>query len=137
MTKNVLLTLLLLIAWPEFMNSQSGAELDIKALAKSMEERFEACPRREVVGDIARKHNRHVWEKYAWGPPTEVFVDIKPNDSILYPYILTVEFSLNQTFGPERQSKSEAENDSDVRVRACSSKVAKRQIPHYLLSRQG
>jgi hypothetical protein len=66
---------------------------------------FKACPRREVVAPFGRKHHKQVWQKQAWGPPTDVFADVKRNnDSILYPYILTVEFSLGITFGPERQS---------------------------------
>ncbi len=39
---------------------------------------------------------------------------MKSNDSILYPYILTVEFSLTQSFGPERPNKADAERDSDL-----------------------
>jgi len=50
------------------------------------------------------------------GAPTDVFSDAKQNDSgsILYPYVLIVEFSLKTTFGPERESKSDAQKDSNL-----------------------
>jgi hypothetical protein len=114
MRKGILVSLLLLSSWSETAITQSNTEFNAKALAKEMEERFEACPRREVVGKFDRKHHKHVWEKQAWGPPTNVFVDVKPNDSILYPFVLTIEFSLSHTFGPERQSQADAERDSDL-----------------------
>jgi len=85
------------------MRAQSGSEFDVKALAKKMEERFEACPRREIVAKFDRKHHKQVWQKEAWGPPTDVFAVVKPNDSILYPYLLTIEFSLSFAYGPERR----------------------------------
>jgi len=96
------------------MLAQSDSEFNIKTLARDMEKRFEACPRREVVIQSDRKHHKQIWEKHAWGPPTDVFADVKPNDSILYPYILTIEFSLSITFGPERQSRADAEKDTDL-----------------------
>ena len=48
------------------------------------------------------------------GPPTQVFADIKANDSLLYPYILAVEFYLRYLNGPERTTKAEAEADTDL-----------------------
>lgn len=114
MRRSILLSLLLLISWSGTTTAQSDSGFNVKALAKDMEKRFEACPRREVVGKFDRKHHKQVWEKQAWGPPADVFADVKPSDSILYPYILTVEFSLSQTFGPERQTKADAERDSDL-----------------------
>lgn len=44
-----------------------------------------------------------------------MFADVKPNnDSLLYPYLLTVEFSLTHTFGPERETREEAERDTNL-----------------------
>jgi hypothetical protein len=114
MRKGILLSLVLLSSWPGIMSAQSVSDLDVKALAKDTEERFEACPRREIVAEFNRKHHKQVWEKQAWGPPTDVFADVKSNDSILYPYILTIEFSLTYTYGPERQSKADAERDANL-----------------------
>src|SRR5260370_12614126 len=109
MRKNTLLSLLLLSSWSAL--AQSDSEFDIKTLARDMEKRFEACHRREIVAQFDRKHHKQMWEKQAWGPPTDVFADVKPNDSILYPYILTIEFTLSLTFRPERQSSTESERD--------------------------
>ncbi len=83
MRKSILLSLLLLSSWSRTATAQSDSEFNIKALAKDMEKRFEACPRREVVGKFDRKHHKQVWEKQAWGPPTDVFADVKPNDDPL------------------------------------------------------
>lgn len=126
MRNNILFISVLLISWPGILRPQSGSEFDIKALAKDMEKRFEACPRREVIAEFERKHHKRVWEKQAWGPPTDVFADVKPNDSILYPYVLTVEFSLSWSFGPERQSKADAEKDTSLTVCDASIGFAKR-----------
>jgi hypothetical protein len=81
-----------------------------------MEKRFRTCPRREIVAQFDQKHHKRVWQKQAWGPPTDVFADARANDekSVLYPYVLTVEFSLKTTFGPERQTKADADKDSDL-----------------------
>lgn len=114
MRRNILLTLLLLSSWSATMTAQRDSEFNIKTLAKDMERRFEACPRREIVAEFGGKHHKQVWEKQAWGPPTGVFADVKPNDSILYPYILTIEFSLSHTYGPERQNKADAEKDQNL-----------------------
>jgi len=111
--KNILLSLMLLGSWP-LMSAQTGSEVDVKALTKNIEERFEACPRREIVAELDRKHHKHVWQKQAWGPPTDVIADVKPNDSILYPYILAIEFSLSWSFGPDRDSKADAEKDTNL-----------------------
>ena len=104
-----------------------------------MEKRFEACPRREIVAQFDRKHHKSVWEKQAWGPPTDVFADAKPNDSILYPYILTIEFSLSLTFGPERQSRADAEKDTDLAQLALPLLAARRGKYRnvYLASKDG
>lgn len=92
------------------INAQGGdSDFDVKVLAKNIEERLEACPRREVIRESDHKHHR--WQKTAWGPPSDVIADVKPNDSLIYPYILTIEFSLSWGFGPERDSKAEAEKD--------------------------
>ena len=76
--------------------------------------RVAACPRREVVSAFDRRFHKQVWAKGGWGPPTHVFADIKANDSLLYPYVLTVEFNLRFVEGPERKTKAEAESDSDL-----------------------
>lgn len=114
MRMSILLSLLMLSSWSGTTTAQSDSEFNIKSLAKEMESRFERCPRREVVAKFDRKHHKQVWEKQAWGPPTDVFADVKPNDSILYPYVLTIEFSLSSTFGPERESRAEAERDTNL-----------------------
>jgi hypothetical protein len=96
--------------------AQTDSQLDIKTVAASMEKRFQACPGREIIAQFDRKHHKQVWQKQVWGPPTDLFADAKANDdnSVLYPYVLTIEFSLKTTFGSERPSKADAENDSDL-----------------------
>jgi hypothetical protein len=114
MKENALLCLALLIAWPAIGFGQSESGFDVKAVAKDMEERIKACPRREIVSQIERKHNKKAWQKHGWGPPSDVFADVKPSDSILYPYTLTIEFRLSYTIGPERENKYEADRDRDL-----------------------
>jgi hypothetical protein len=129
---------LLLILCPGILNCQSNSEFDFKAVAKDMEERFKACPRREVVAQFDRKHPKQAWQKQAMGPPSDVFIDIKPNDSLLWPYILTVEFTLRYTFGPERRSKQEAQEDSQLEVELAVGKLLTTRYRNtYLVSRDG
>src|SRR5436309_139531 len=110
MTKSILL-LLLLLSVGSVMMGQNDSEFDVKAVVKEIEKSVEQCPRREVVATFERKHHKQVWQKQAWGPPSDVFGDVKANDSILYPYVVTVEFSLSHAFGPERPNKADAERD--------------------------
>src|SRR5229473_1637775 len=108
------LSLILLTCRPGLGRAQGDSGFDVKAFARKMEDRFEACPRREVVARFDRKHHKQVWQKQAEGPPTSIFVDVRRNDSLLYPYLVVVEFSVPRTFGPERQSKEDAQNDSQL-----------------------
>jgi hypothetical protein len=39
---------------------------------------------------------------------------VKPSGSILYSYILTIEYSVSFAAGPERQSKADAESDTSL-----------------------
>jgi hypothetical protein len=115
MRKTILQSLvLLLLGCPMIGAAQNDPEFNIKAFVADIEKRYEACPRREIVAAFDRKHHKQIWQKSGWGPPAQVFADAKANDSILYPYIVTVEFYLSFTYGPERQSKAEAENDSNL-----------------------
>src|SRR5271154_6273874 len=114
MNMRALLFVLLLVGCPRIVTAQGQPEFNIKAFAVDLEKRYEACPRREVVGAFNRKHHKQIWQKEAWGPPVQVFADAKPNDSVLYPYAVTVEFYLSFTYGPERQSRAEAESDSNL-----------------------
>lgn len=98
---------LLLFSCSAFAQSYSG--FDLNAIAKDVEGRFRACPRREVV--FKSKRN---WQKEAWGPPSDVVAVARPNDSSLYPYVLTVEFNLRIWYGPERKSKTEADRDTEL-----------------------
>lgn len=88
---------------------QDDSAFDLNAIAKNVEQRFTECPRREVVFQTKRN-----WQKEAWGPPSDVIADAKPNDSSLYPYVLTVEFNLSISYGPERKSKTEADGDKEL-----------------------
>jgi hypothetical protein len=112
--KRLLAVLVLWSSGATMLSAQTESEVRLKTLASDMEKRFPNCPRREVVARFDRKHHKQVWQKEAWGPPTDVFADAKPNDSVLYPYVISVEFSLRMSFGPERESKVEAENDSTL-----------------------
>ena len=109
-----LMILVLLSSGATILTAQTESEVRLKTLASDMEKRFQSCPRREVVAQFERKHHKQVWLKEAWGPPTDVFADAKPNDSVLYPYVISVEFSLRMSFGPDRGNKAEAENDSTL-----------------------
>jgi hypothetical protein len=95
-------------------SAQNNRAMDVKAIAADVTKRIEACPRRETVTAFERKHHKLAWVKGAWGPPINVFVDVKPNDSLLYPYILIVEFDLLMTEGKEKNTEEEAENDSNL-----------------------
>ncbi len=115
-TSRIWFSLVILICWPTFIAGQSDSAIDIKTVARNIEERFKSCPRREVVAQFDRKHRKKIWQKQAWGPPANVFVDAKSNDSVLYPYLLTVEFTLAHSFGLERTSQEEADNDSELKL---------------------
>ncbi len=111
---NVLVLFLLLFSYPAVTFAQSDSEFDLSHIAKDVEQRLRACPRREVVFKPKRRFHKAVWQKEAWGPPSDVIADVNPNDSILYPHILTVEFNLSISYGPERESKAEAERDTEL-----------------------
>src|SRR6266516_3397625 len=112
----VRLIILSLFCWPNCAAAQTNSQFDITTLASNMEKRFQTCPKREIVAQFDRKHHKQTWQKQAWGPPTDVFGDAKRNDdgSVLYPYVLTIEFSLRTAFGPERQNKADAVKDTDL-----------------------
>ena len=114
MRNYAMLSLLLLAALSGIASAQTDQELDIKGIAADVQKRIEACPRRETVTAFDRGHHKEVWAKAAWGPPMHVFVDVKANDSLLYPYILTVEFYLDIVGGQEKKTKAEAESDSNL-----------------------
>jgi hypothetical protein len=140
MTKEIVLFLMLRSFSPVSALAQSGSQFDVKALASNVEQQYRACQRRETVGAFDRKHHKTVWQKQAWGPPSDVFVDVKSNsESILYPYILTVEFSLSQTSGPERESKADADKDSELSPlsSSLSSLFTARYRTIYLASKDG
>jgi len=103
--------------------AQSDSQLDIRSLVSELEKRIAVCPRREVVAQFDEKHHKQVWQKQGWGPPTDVFGDAKTNDdrSVLYPYVLVIEFSLKHTFGPERQTRPDAAKDSELSRRRSTS----------------
>lgn len=93
---------------------QANGDFNIRKFAADLEQRYKACPRREVVASFERKHHKVVWQKQAWGPPIQVIADAKANDSLLYPYIVNVEFTLKFTYGPEHKSEAEAVSDSNL-----------------------
>jgi hypothetical protein len=99
---------------PKKLLSKGFVDDSHAAYSADLERRFEACPRREVVGAFERGHHKQIWQKQAWGPPTQVMADARANDSLLYPYVVTVEFYLRFTYGSEHHSKAEAENDSNL-----------------------
>ncbi|MBI3609472.1 MAG: hypothetical protein HY204_02075 [Nitrospirae bacterium] len=111
---NQVLLFLLLISCPALTFAQAHSASDPNHIAKDVEQRFRACPRREVVARFKRRFHKAVWQKQAWGPPSDVIADVRPNDSILYPYVLTVEFNLSISMGPERESKTESESDTEL-----------------------
>src|SRR5271166_491821 len=100
MKKSIVLSFLVLVGCAGIATAQNDAEFNIKAFAADIEKRYEACPRREVVAAFDGKHHKRFWQKSGWGPPVQVSADAKSNDSILYPYIFTVEFYLSFTYGP-------------------------------------
>ena len=110
----VLLSFLLILSCPALSFAQSDSAFDLNHIARDVEQHFSACPRREVVAEFKRGFHKTIWQKEAWGPPSDVIADTRPNDSSLYPYVLTVEFNLSITYGPERKSSAEAEKDTDL-----------------------
>ncbi len=111
---NVLLLFLLLFSCPALTFAQSDSAFDLNHIAKDVEQRFRACPRREVVARFKRRFHKPIWQKQASGPPSDVIADVRSNDSSIYPYVLTVEFNLSISMGPERESKTEAEEDTEL-----------------------
>ena len=107
-------SLLLFVSLAGVASAQTDQELDAKTIASEVQKRIEACPRRETITAFDRGHHKQAWAKAAWGPPTHVFVDVKANDSFLFPYILTVEFYLDIVGGQEKKTKAEAESDSNL-----------------------
>ena len=59
-------------------------------------------------------NHKKAWSKLGFGPPTDVFADVKPYDSVLYPYLITIEFKLVLTYAPMRKNKSEAAKDTSL-----------------------
>lgn len=114
MRNNATLLLSFLLVSTGVASAQADQEMNAKAIATDVEKRIEACPRREVVAAFDRKFHKQVWVKEAWGPPTQVFADVKSNDSLLYPYVLIVEFHLGFFVGPERKNKNEADHDANL-----------------------
>ena len=108
---NKVLALSLLLSCSTLTVAQESS-FDVSGVTKEVEQKITACPRREVVAQFKRGFHKTVWEKEAWGPPSDVIADVKSNDSILYPYVLTVEFSLSISYGPEHKNKTEAETDT-------------------------
>lgn len=105
---------MLLFSCPALIFAQADSAFDLNRIARDVEQQFKACPRREVVAEFKRKFHKTVWQKEAWGPPSDVIADVRSNDSTLYPYALTVEFNLSISYGPERKSKTEAERDTEL-----------------------
>lgn len=101
-------------AVPRAALAQTAHEFNIQAFTKNLEKRYESCPIRTVVASFKHKRHRLVWEKQGWGPPKNVFVDAKRNDSLLYPYLVTVRFYLPITYGREHKTKAGAEADSKL-----------------------
>jgi len=115
---------------------QGEPEVDVKSLAKDVEARFTSCSRREVVARFDRKQRKKIWQKQGMGPPANVLVDVRPNDSVLYPYLLIVEFTLVHTFGAERATKEEAEKDTELKQLLGELLTAKYRNT-YLVSKDG
>jgi hypothetical protein len=111
---NKLLALSMLLSCTAIATAQVDSPLDVSRIAKEVEQQIKACPRREVVAEFKRGLHKTVWQKQAWGPPSDVIADVKSNDSILYPYVLTVEFSLSFSHGPEHKNKTEAETETEL-----------------------
>ncbi len=114
MKLKIVMFLLLVAVFTKSGSTQKISELNPKIIASDVETRFAACPRREMVTSFERKFHKSVWVKGAWGPPTNVFADIKANDSLLYPYLLVVEYNLAFSEGVEHKTKDEAQNDNDL-----------------------
>ena len=127
--------ILILSCWPMAM-AQSDSQLDIRSLVSELEKRIALCPRREVVAQFDEKHHKQVWQKQGWGPPTDVFGDAKTNDdrSVLYPYVVVIEFSLKHTFRPERQTRADAAKDSLTRNLTVQPASGKRELRGLMLA---
>ena len=130
----------LLLLCPVLGFVQTDSSLDLGRIAKDVEQRIKACPRREVVANFKRGFHKSVWQKEAWGPPSDVIADVRSNDSLLYPYVLSVEFSLRINYAPERKTKMEAEADTELSPSAVLMQLgadASRNRNVYLVSKNG
>jgi hypothetical protein len=78
--------------------------------AKKLATLAQACPRRELVVGFRKK-----WVKQAWGPPQDVKFDVEKTASIVHPYRIVIDFSLAFSYGPERKTRDEAANDTELR----------------------
>jgi len=84
-----------------------------KRSAHLLEQQISSCAKREVVASFPRKRKTVAWIKSTWGPPKDVLADIKKNDSLLYPYMIVVEFWLEMKDGSEFATQ-EAARASDA-----------------------
>jgi hypothetical protein len=88
-------------------NSQDERAL---AVASSLKDSIQQCPRREVVVKPSRR-----WVKQSWGPPSQVKFDVEKTASLVHPYRITIEFALVWSYGPNRKTQQEAARDTELR----------------------
>lgn len=84
-----------------------------KAAAASVEQYLAKCSPRIFISASKEKKKR-IWVKETFGPPSEIDVDVKKNDSILYPYLVIADFTIWLRFSDDFPSKDEAmQGDAD------------------------
>jgi hypothetical protein len=106
--KSLLLCLLVLAAQSEVQGSDPSLEA-AKVNAHRVETMIRGCDARVLVGQFTEGRKHPVWEKQSFGPPSDVTVDLKKNgDSLLYPYLVVVEFTLWLHYGDEFNSRDGA-----------------------------
>jgi len=83
-----------------------------KDAAREISQQLESCAVRTFVGEFTEQRKHPAWVKETFGPPIEIEMDVKKNDSLLYPYLVVAEFTLWLRYSPDFKTRAEAEQSS-------------------------
>jgi hypothetical protein len=100
------LVLCLLLFGGPITGQDTGVSVqNAKDAARQINQRLENCTLRTFVGEFAEHRKHPAWVKETFGPPIEIVMDVRKNDSLLYPYLVVAEFTLWLRYKPGFQDK--------------------------------
>jgi len=102
------LSALLIFDPPAFPQDQDAARHAVEQAAQLVS-RLKKCPPRQVVAEFKKE-----WVKETWGPPVDVEYDVQRTDSVIYPYLAIIEFTLVMNVGGGHKTKQGAEADNQL-----------------------